>query len=251
MKNFTATLAFCLLLISAAFAQDGFTPPDYDAIEKATSDKDSKFYYPKLFKRYKDNDTTLDNKEFRMLYFGYFYHDPSVSNNNMSFLTSGLNDSIRVYKNRDSLNKEEYKKLLSWTSSLLEANPFDLRKLYDMAELYSVLGDSVAAKPYIFKVRQLLRTITSTGDGLTCNTAYHVTAISHEYFVLSVFGFQSSGQTLTQDQCDYHKLADNQEGLEGLYFDVKQLFMGYSRMFKDVKPTVPQNKKAKKKKSGK
>ena len=120
-----------------------------------------------------------------------------------------------------------------------------------MVELYSVLGDSVAAKPYIFKVRQLLRTITSTGDGLTCNTAYHVTAISHEYFVLSVFGFQSSGQTLTQDQCDYHKLADNQEGLEGLYFDVKQLFMGYSRMFKDVKPTVPQNKKAKKKKSGK
>lgn len=246
--KYAITLVFCLLLMTGAMAQETFNPPDYDAIEKATSDKDSKFYYPYLLKRYKESDTTLDIQDFRMLYFGYFYHDTSGNSSSMSSLIPGLNDSIRAYRNRDSLNKEDYTKLLSWTSGLLETNPFDLRKLYDMAELHFLLGDSLAAEPYIFKVRRLIRTITSTGDGLTCKTAYHVTAISHEYFVLGVFGFQSLGQTLTQDQCDYLKLADNEEGLEGLYFDVKQLFMGYSRMFKDVKLTLPKDKKEKKKK---
>jgi len=41
---------------------------------------------------------------------------------------------------------------------------------------------------------------------------------SDEYFLLSVFGFEFGGtQSLTRP-CDYLELAENESGIEGLYF---------------------------------
>src|SRR5689334_6985639 len=63
-----------LLLIPAGlYAQDepNFQVPDYSSINDMTSDPNSAFYYPKLLKRYQDNDSTISPREFRMLYYGY------------------------------------------------------------------------------------------------------------------------------------------------------------------------------------
>ena len=63
-----------LLLLQTGFAQlNNFTRPDFKTIEAAIKDKNSPLFYSKLMERYKNNDTTLTNEEYRYLYYGYSF----------------------------------------------------------------------------------------------------------------------------------------------------------------------------------
>lgn len=248
MKSTTITLVFYLMFVSGAIAQDVFNPPDYAAVEKITSDKSSDFYYPGLYKRFIGNDTSLDIQHYRLLYYGYFYHKHTVGEGEVDY---SLQDSLSAYRRKDTLTAQESQKVLNWTKQLLKSDPFNPDTHYRLFRMYDNSGDEISAQIHLHKVRMLARTIVSTGNGASCKTAYHVTAIPHEYFMLRSWSLVSTGQTLTEDQCDYHKLAENDKNLSGMYFDVKQIFMGYNEMFKDVKLTVPgtQNEKKKNKRT--
>src|SRR5690606_37489527 len=68
-------LMFWLVVIAiSVFGQEGkHVVPDYIEIEKLTKDKTSAFHYEGMYKRYADNDATLTLRDYRMLYYGYFF----------------------------------------------------------------------------------------------------------------------------------------------------------------------------------
>lgn len=234
-------LILFLMLSGSLWAQHKFEKPDYKLIQKQTSDKNSTYYYAFLLNRYLEFDTTLKLDEYRALYYGYFYHD--INENK----TLELRDSVRAYYRKDTLLPADYEKLIGWTQKILSENPFDLENIHTQRIYYLNIGDTISAKRYEHRIRALVRAILSSGDGLKEETAIYVADVPHEYFIMRrVMGVESKSQQLTPGMCDYHELGKNDEGIEGIYFNVEQIFEGYNKMFKDAPITLPDDEDGKK-----
>jgi len=209
----------------ASFAQGNFSVPDYQEIEKLTRDKSSAFFYDKLFERYERNDTTLTLRDYRMLYYGYFFQ-PGYA----PFKFTDQADTIKYILSMQQTEQRDWQELERLGNAHLKQNPFDLKGINVMWLANRQLGDSLETRIYFDKLKKLVQTILSSGDGLSETTAFHVQQVSHEYDILNILGFEFSGkQNLTDNKCDFLSVKANDEKLEGLYFDVKQMFKGYEK----------------------
>jgi hypothetical protein len=230
--------------LTLSHAQDkGFEQPDYKNIERVTKDKNSEFYYPKLFKRYEANDTNLTIQQYRMLYYGYFFEDGYQSFGS----ATGNNDSVKLLFNKDTLSDNDRRSIIRYTNEDLKINPFSLRDLYRLYRFYHILGNEAKSDLYVNKLEMLSKAIASTGDARSDTSGLHVLSIDDEYTIVSMLGYEFGGmQKLTPNQCDYLTLKKNDDGLEGLYFDVKQIFAGYGKALQgDSKDPVKDSKNKK------
>lgn len=223
-----SVLVFWMVVISlSVFGQESnYTIPDYNEIEKLTNDKGSAFYYPTLYTRYAANDTDLTLRDYRMLYYGYFFQS-----NYTPFYHTAEADSIKMLLGtKDQLDKSDWEKIVALGKTNLEKNPFDLKGLNIVWIAYRQEGDSAQARFYFDKLKKLVQTILTTGDGKSENTAFHVLNVSHEYDILNILGYEFGGnQKLTDSKCDFLSLKTNDDNVAGLYFDVKQIFKGYEK----------------------
>ena len=199
--------------------------PDYKWIESASRDDASPYSYKKLMARYKADDTTLSDTAFRVLYYGFLFQ-PEFS----AYGISPYSDSIRVLFSQDSLRMADFPKITRFESLILDEFPFNLRDLNAIGYAYERMGDTANAIMAGYKLQRIFNTILSTGDGISDSTAWHVIAVGHEYDLINLLGFQYGGeQSLTTDACDYLTVRENRYGIEGLYFDVKELMNAESR----------------------
>jgi hypothetical protein len=215
-----AILVLISSLIANAFSQKAeFKKPDYNGIKKIIDDKNSDSYYPVLFKRYTDSDTTLNIQDFRNLYFGYLF-----SKSYTVYDISEFTDSLNLILKKDSLNSDDYNAIIKFEKLILDKSPFNLRDLSLSGFAHSRLGDTLIAKQIVFKLNMISGTILSTGDGRKESTAWHVISISHEYDILSILGFKFDGsQSLTKKGCDFLQVVENEQGIKGFYFDVNRI----------------------------
>jgi len=202
------------------FAEDmKIQKPNYKEIKKSIQDKDSKFYYPLLMERYIRMDTTLTLEEYKHLYYGYFFND--------SYSVYGVSnyvDSVNVILKKDSLLTDDYQQIIRYEKQVLEKYPFNLRDLNYLSNCYYRLGDTLMTRLQDYKLFMLARTITSTGDGMSEETAWHVLSVSHEYSLLEYMGFHFGGsQKLTTGGCDYLSVQENDYQIDGFYFDVNKI----------------------------
>ena len=223
-------LLLSFVISTFANAQDKhFTPPDYKAIKIATNDKNSHYYHPALMSRYKKNDNTLDSIEYRYLYYGYFFNKGSVDFEKKDTLRK----EIRAISGNKNHSEGELLRLVDITKQYLDLDPFALDEIEMLYYVSRRLEDTVTSLNCMYKLRGMVSTILSTGDGKTDSTGYHVVDVSHEYFILSTFDYRSKGQILTAHPCDYLELEPNNDNIEGMYFDVTQIFEGYKDIFSD------------------
>ncbi len=205
--------------------------PDYSSIEQIVKDSNSLFFYPRLLKKYENNDTTLSLREYRMLYYGYFFQDDYSTYN----AYEEVDDTARALLNRGKLSKEQWQTVIRLEKKSLQNDPFELKKLNVMFIAYKKTGDSLNAGVYLDKIKKIAFTILSSGDGQSDTTGLHVLSISDEYAMVKILGYEYGGeQQLTNGQCDYLTLKDNNDNVKGLYFDVKQILKGYQKLYGDV-----------------
>jgi hypothetical protein len=210
-----------------SYAQErSFATPDYKEIESLTNDRSSAFFYQELLKRYLGDDTTLTLRDYRLLYYGYFFQP-----NYTPFYHTAESDSVKMLLGeKEQLSAQEWNNIIRLGRANIQKNPFDLKGLNIVWVAYRQTGDSATARLYFDKLKKLVQTILSTGDGMTEATAFHVLNVSHEYDILNILGYEFGGnQNLTDAKCDYLSLKTNDDNLSGLYFDVKQIFKGYQK----------------------
>lgn len=214
------------LSISAIAQQKDVVKPDYVSIENLTKDPNSVFYYPGLFSRYKADDTTLSFREYRMLYYGFFFRDEfSFSGNAV------LEDSLNVFFAKDDMTRQDWLQVIRLSKRCLEKKPFELKKLNLVYFASKNIGDTKQQRIYQDKIKKIAYAILSSGDGQTEESALHVLQISDEYSLINMLGYEFNGQReLKGDRCDYLTLKDNPDNVNGLYFDLKQLFVEYEKM---------------------
>jgi len=228
MKKAFITIFLINIFIIASAEDTIIKAPDYKAIKKIIKNKSSDNYYPKLMERYKNSDTSLTIENFKTLYYGFLFTD-SYS----AYPISQFSDSISFIFKKDTLLKNDYMALIKYENLRLHDCPFNIRDLNVLAYSYSQIGDTLSAYLTYYKLNMTIKTILSTGDGKEEKSAWHVVAVSHEYDILRVLGFQFGGkQTLTKNGCDYLEVKENQYNIKGFYFDVNMVLEKEQELFK-------------------
>ncbi|MFN8307159.1 MAG: DUF4919 domain-containing protein [Ferruginibacter sp.] len=213
-----------VLLLSCLIGLAQFEKPDFDKIEKEIRDKNSPYYYPELLKRYTANDTTLSVTEYRYLYYGYSFQE-KYSPYGSPAVADALSKAIAA---------NETDKAIELEKAALAEYPFNIRNLYMLRKLLDKKGDTSQADIYDKKMISVAKAILSTGDGLSDSTAMYVISVSHEYDIIFLLGYKSSGQALFSGKygsMDRMSLQKNDDDVQYLYFNVDRLFASMERLF--------------------
>lgn len=195
----------------------GFTKPDYKAIEKEISDKNSKFFYPKLMERLVKNDTLLTHDEYCHLYLGYVFQ-PKYN----AFWRSPDDEKLRTYYDKEKLETSDYDEIIKLANHSISEFPFDLKQLNYLAYIYHLKGDEDAAKIASFKFHSIMNVILSSGDGKKCETGFHVLLVDHEYILINLFEIESTGQSLVEN-CDYLSFEKGVYNVDGIFFNIEKM----------------------------
>ena len=222
-----AGLSLFFLASFQGMAQDwDFEKPDYQLIEKNIAKKKSDLYYPKLMRRYFSGDSTFTLEEKRHLYYGYRYHS-----NYSPYGESDYSDSLRDILQKEDHTEAELEKIISFADSVFLDNPFNLRAINYQAYALEELGRKEEVMQLINRMNTVVDALISSGNGLSKDEAFYVIYTAHEYDLLNIFGFGFGGKQSLIEHYDYLELAENEAGIEGLYFDVTPCLNHLSDMF--------------------
>ncbi len=104
----------------------------------------------------------------------------------------------------------------------LGAEPFNFRYLYFQSLAFNALDKPADADKNMKKIWSITDALTSTGDGLSKETAIHVIAVSSEYDYLFLNNLSMQSQALMNGGYDVLYLRQNKDGVEEMWFDVNQ-----------------------------
>lgn len=221
IKKLFIILTILFVFSNLAISQDQeIRPIKFKKLKKEIRKQRSPFYYPVLFQRYLDLDTSLTSEDFRYLYYGFTFQDAYSP-----YGIPALQDSLISYLSRQELLRAEYQVAARIGGLLLRESPFRLRETFITAVAYEMAGDGKMSSIYFSFFEKQVDAIMSSGDGLSTNTAFVVIYIRDEYEMLEVLGFKfGGGQALLAGDYDKLELEENPYGVEALYFDVSRLF---------------------------
>lgn len=217
-----------LIIPFQGFSQDWeFEPPSYNKIEKSISKKSSAYYYPGLMSRYLAADTTLDLAEKRHLYYGYSFHKDYSPYGQPSY-----SDSLQSIFEGSAENVDS-ELMLRYCDSILAEDPFHMNALNYSLYAAEQLGDTNKFNSRLFQFQSVIEALMSTGHGTSMEKAFYVISTSDEYALLNYLGFEFGGEQSLIEHFDYLKVAENDAGIEGLYFEITPCLNNLSGMFKD------------------
>ncbi len=219
IKKLTSILLF-ILLAGIVSGQDlEIKPVKFKRIKKEINKKTSPFYYPDLFQRYLELDTSLTSLDFRYLYYGFTYQDEY-----RPYGTPVLQDSLIAYLQRDDLLQAEIEVAARIAGELLKESPFRLRETFIAAVSFELSGNERLSSIYFNFYQKQVDAIMSSGNGLNKSSAFAIIYIPDEYEILEVLGFRFGGsQTLLKGNYDRLEIAENPYGIMELYFDVNRM----------------------------
>lgn len=211
----------CVFSFLQSIAQDNSynaLPVNLDYVFKEIKDENSSYFYPNLLEKFKNNDTTLTIMDYRFLYYGY-----AKQHSYKPYGISKHAEEIQKILFNKELKNDDYLLLEEKIAMSLTDDPFDLKMIVRLINVYKYLKKEDLAEKLIYKHNMLIDTILGSGDGLSCETAFQVINVSDEYVILNVFGFQSKSQAMIDGTCDFLTLEDpNKEiGIDGIYFNIE------------------------------
>lgn len=219
-----ALAASCLAAKPGARAELG--RPDLDAIEKATTDPASKYYYPRLYESFMKNDTLMTADEFQYFYYGTFFqedYDPYRETPNQAL----LNELLPIYA-KEKRTRADREKMLDYAMQVLDDNPVDLRQLTNRIYVYEQNRKYDLAKIWQYKLNHLLLVIAASGTGSDAENAWTVVYPQQEYDFLNLSGITATGQHFEPPHYDYIMVEQrNDSDCEGYFFNIGEMLKQY------------------------
>jgi tRNA G10 N-methylase Trm11 len=193
--------------------------------------------YKILFDRYVSNDTTLTLKEYSIIYYGQVFLD--------NYEPYRRHDSVKTLNMylRNKKDLIDFQKVLDYTKLILKDFPFNIEQIFITSIAYSKLGLLDSSKVWSFKYDNLIKTILSSGNGKTHNTAIYVTKITDEYSILNALNLQFKSQMLINKNNKYYDLmnvAKNNFKIKKLFFDINLFYDKMPIKFPTIQPNLQQ-----------
>ncbi len=228
---------FLVLLISVVFALPALFAktnnlratlgaPDMEAIQRESTDENSRYYYPKLLKSFMANDTTMTAEEFQYFYYGTLFqedYDPYREAPNQEL----YQQLLPVYA-KEKRTRADRNKMLDYALQVLEDNPLDLRQLTNRIYVYEQNGKYDLARIWQYKLNHLLLVIAASGTGADPDNAFVVVYPQHEYDFLNLSGLTALSQRFEPPYFDYIQIEKNSKNTaEGFYYNISELLHQY------------------------
>lgn len=193
-------------------AQEGLKI-DYSEIKAKVEDKNSSTYYPILLQRFNDFDSTLTIDEYALIYYGFSFQDAYLKNQP---------DERALNK----LQKEEnYEGLILEAKKILSVNPVSLKANDCLIYALQETGrPETEWKKYQDRFRAIRRVIASSGNGMSCESAYKVIYVSDEYnMIYTYFDVEKVHSQKLSGLCDRFEVDPTE------YLNSKVVFFDISR----------------------
>lgn len=100
---------------------------------------------------------------------------------------------------------------------------------------YKYSGDSLNYHKHFDIEMGLIRSITKSGDGKTCETGWHATQIEEEYFLIRMIEGDFKSQSLIygkNNTCDKMEFVNKEGKTEYIFFEINKLFESEMKAFK-------------------
>jgi hypothetical protein len=219
MPRFLIIALISLVGLLARAQVNTFSPPEYHKMRESIFDNTSPHFYPILFKKYQQGDTSLTLEDFRFLYYGY-----TLQNMYKPYYQSKYQEQMISYLRKGTLSTRELNEFIKLAEQNLNELPFDIRTLNILAFSYRQAGDSMAMTRAGFRKNMIIAAIKSSGNGLSERTAFHVIDVSHEFDFLHEMGLHYTGSSnMTTGLYDYLLVQPNDAGIRGYYFNISRL----------------------------
>lgn len=204
--------------------------PDYKRIKKEINTKDSEFYYPELLRRFQAADTTLTVEQLHYFYYG------TATRPDFSPYKSSNYDALHKALEKETPEKEDWENAAQVIDEQLKTDPTNIRFHFYKHIVYDNLYGPESEKTFdaYKQVIMLLSAVTSTGDGRSKETAFHVISVTDEYGIMDIFGLSPKMQSLEEDKgqsYDVMDLEENKYGLESMYFNITVSMQAMNKMF--------------------
>lgn len=211
------------VLIFSSISVFSFETVDMNKIKNAITDENSEFFYPKLFERYSNHDTTLNLEQYRHLYYGHAlqpYYNPTISR---------MGDSARTLRQTLNSSNPDFKRVAELARFVLRLDPFSIDAMYILGIAYEILGEEKYLNIFIDKFTKIVQTVLMSGDGKTPETAFTVVSLSDEYAFLNAVGLKSKEQALVEHNGKFYDLITLEKSeeieLDSVYFNI-ELYYG-------------------------
>ncbi|MDE6080333.1 MAG: DUF4919 domain-containing protein [Duncaniella sp.] len=204
--------------------------PDLEAIRKATLDRTSPYYYPRLMAEFQRNDTLMKIDKFRHLYLGAMFQEDYNP-----YRSSDRELQYRAVLDRSKkLTRQECDSVIVTATRSLEDNPFNLGEMVMLINALRGKGKTNLANIWQYKLNYLLMAIVSTGTGDDEENAWYVIEPQHEYVLLNMMDLIVSDH-IFYDPCYEYIAVKNTSGRDagGFYFNIGPLLEEYYRKHPD------------------
>lgn len=218
MKKYICALMLLLAFLKVHSQIDELIKPDYALIEKNVTDKNSPYFYKKLYNRYKAADSTMTIEDRRHLYYGYSFQDEYSP-----YGSSEAESELRELLTNEEAGIEDLKKIITLTDKIQKQYPFSLRVKEYRIYCFKELGQTEAAAKEYMQASVIIDAILSTGEGTSKENCFYIINTSNEYEIIDLLGFEFDGeQSLIEHRYDHLTVRENSYGIEGFYFDVSR-----------------------------
>lgn len=220
MKRFLLFLLALMPLLAMAK-----TPVEQDIIDRIT-DQRSPYYYMKLMMRYTNGALDLTDDDYHYLYYGFAYQDAykpldtNVDKEEMLSLMKGMDP--------DNVERERLEQLLIRANAARMRDPFSPQILNVLTFVHQKLGNDGEAQRWATHLNGVIRTILSSGDGLTIKSPRHILMFDHALDAMAAEGLAAGDARVVSRTVEFVPLMSTQviEGKKrkGLYFNFERIY---------------------------
>ena len=231
--RFILSLVLIALVAGTLHAQYRFQVKevDFDLIKRETLNPNSRYYYPKLVKSFKSNDTIMNFEAYRDLYYGFVFQEDYNPFRHNDF--AGKDEVEELYY-KNPLTREECNKIEKYAEMALDDNLFDIEQLNYY--IYALKEKKKYARAAVrqYRLDKLIAAIMSSGRG-TEDEPWVVLFPEHEYTLINFLGYVAKDHLELDGGIDCIKAvsdSDNKKAKD-FYFDVSRMLQEAARKFPD------------------
>lgn len=178
--------------------------------------------YSELVRRAHAQDESVD---FRAMRFAYLesqaFQRANESSEDLAKLRKDMFAAVEV--DDDQRVRRNSQEILSIEYINLDAQKF-------LKQSCKLMGDDACAARHRFVGLGLLRSIVSSGDGQSCDTAWEVVLVAEEYFVLRMIDTTLDKQSVVEENghvCDKMLVLDKENNPRSYYFNIDKILSNY------------------------
>ena len=217
-------LTLLILFSSFCYSQTQYLKVNRDEVKRKVLDSSLNTFYPKLLDRFLADDTTLSIEDYRLLYYGFVFQKAYVAYPNLQ--------QPRI---RKELEDKNYSTCLQICDSILTQIPISLiGNYYKGLAMYNANNNDPSYSNFRNRFKNILNAIVSSGDGLTCDTAFKTIFVSDEYQVIyKYFQIETFLSQALELPCDRMNIKPSKYfSSEKMYFDTSETFEYMKKIMK-------------------